>query len=500
MPNDLTVSWTAAKWHPHKIIENVTGFELTPATAVMVRDWPEDKRVELVERLAASVVGSLAFDPEPPPASPDDTSFGSIDRQWRADGGQYALPNFEIRQQLLFLPKVCVADHFSRFMLDLDPTDVARSFEFFNLFGKQQKTCFMDGWLESVCALAPALREGAVQLVIPCAQREATAMLEAAQPLQNSSELRIQDVLAEACFAYADDLQAAPDCANAFELTTGGSFWNVNIPDPVTFFRDVSSTVASKTSAEVWAAINIPDRLARGSAANDQASGRGVGWEVAASMAMRGLHRAAQGLMAPALASNLALGIKSTSGALSAVACMKLYGLQAAEDGLSKKKRNVAHMLSRFRIPNAGSAPIELLLSVRQNEKVFGDVRRAVGDVVNQIASCNPQNQAQFELELQQSLDDLLTPKIEALQKSTKSSFLEKAMIPGSMTLGAGAVVLAATQQFPPTAIAAAALAPAAYLADRLYKRYRASGRKDTRLVEALIVFRDMGRANQRTD
>lgn len=52
--------------------------------------------------------------------------------------------------------------------------------------------------------------------------------------------------------------------------------------------------------------------------------------------------------------------------------------------------------------------------------------------------------------------------------------------------------MLSATQIFPATAAAGALLTPAAWLADKLYKRYEGSGRTDRRLLEGFITFRSM--------
>ena len=491
MVKDLTVPWTAARWFPLQVIEDATGVELSQATARAVLAWPKEKRIELVERLASSVVGSLAFDPEPPATRLDELSFGGVDREWRADGGKFALPNWEIRQQLLYLPSICVTDHFSRFLLKRSPSQATLAEESYEVFGTHRIGRLFDAWLESLSDLAPALRDGSVQLVIPC---EMTRQVRALWDGGDTSSLRIENVLAEASLAYATDLDAAPDAANAFDLTAGAAFYKVDVPDPAEFYRTVASIVSQKSSQEVWTALRIPSKLARKYAAMRQAAGDQIPWEESVAMAMRGLFDATYDRLLPALTSNLALGVNSTIGAQSSVACMKLLGLKAAESALGSKKRDVAQTLSRFRLPNAGEAPLDLLLSVRTNEEAFGEVRRAVGDVVGQVATSNPTDQKQFEKELAQALEDLLAPKIAALQKGMKSSFFEKALVPGGLALGAGAVVLAVTQHFPPTALAAAALTPASYLADRLYKRYKRSGRRDGQIVEALISFRDMSR------
>jgi hypothetical protein len=204
---------------------------------------------------------------------------------------------------------------------------------------------------------------------------------------------------------------------------------------------------------------------------------------------MRGLSLSARHTIVPSLATNIALGIKSICGAQSSVSMVKLLGLQAAEQPMPRKQRGAAERLTRFRLPGISNISIEDILLVRQNEKVFADFQRAVGSVLGEIESSNPMTQEQFELDLAQAMDDVLTPQIDALEKGTRSSFIEKSIIPSTLALGAGAIALSMTGTFPAGGEIAASITPATWLMDKLHRRYRRSGRNDRRLIEAFITL-----------
>jgi hypothetical protein len=152
----------------------------------------------------------------------------------------------------------------------------------------------------------------------------------------------------------------------------------------------------------------------------------------------------------------------------------------------TNKVHRVAQTLLRYDVPGLKKVSFERAVVLRDNEDAFHEWRKAFGNVIDKAQSAQPINEKQFESEFLEAVDELLTPRIEELEKATKSSFLEKILVPASMTLGAGAVAfnLAGLDTFPPTAVAGAALAPISWVIDKVRKRFNRAGRKATILQE----------------
>jgi hypothetical protein len=140
----------------------------------------------------------------------------------------------------------------------------------------------------------------------------------------------------------------------------------------------------------------------------------------------------------------------------------------------------------QYDVPGIEKASFERVVELRKNEDAFNEWRREFGKVLEKAQKENPEDEQQFEIEFKQAADDQLTPRVKELQKASSSSTLEKIFVPSSLSIGAGAAAFyaAGLAAFPPTAIAAAALAPAGWVIDKLIRRFNKSGRKAAILRE----------------
>ncbi len=149
------------------------------------------------------------------------------------------------------------------------------------------------------------------------------------------------------------------------------------------------------------------------------------------------------------------------------------------------RTQRATQTLLQYEVPGAAKASFERIIALRKNEDAFHEWRREFGKVLDKAQEEGPADEKQFEVEFKDAAQDILSPRVKELEKATASSALEKIFVPASLSIGAGAAaVYVADIVFPPTAIAAASLAPAGWVLDKIIKRFNKSGRKATVLKE----------------
>jgi hypothetical protein len=130
------------------------------------------------------------------------------------------------------------------------------------------------------------------------------------------------------------------------------------------------------------------------------------------------------------------------------------------------RSNEVSQVLARFEIPGVDKMDVKTVLRVRRDDSTFAAFRRDFSQLIEKVYHQTPRDQATFNIEFKEAADDLLTRRIEEIKKACSASPFEKILVPGAASIGAGAVAVASMHAaFPPTAIAAAALAPFGWLA-----------------------------------
>jgi hypothetical protein len=170
------------------------------------------------------------------------------------------------------------------------------------------------------------------------------------------------------------------------------------------------------------------------------------------------------------------------------------YLLQGARP-VAQSVHATSTALARFEIPGIAAADLHTILSIRRHDTAFAEFRRNYARLMREALSQNPADQAQFEVEFRSAADDLLIPRIDELQKATRSSVLEKFLIPGAVSLGAAAIAYDITHTAAVSTLASAGLASGSWILDKLRKRYSSSGQKSRKLVEAYGLLMNRGTA-----
>jgi hypothetical protein len=490
---------TAAKWDPVAIIEQFVGDELTPELAQKMVDWPENQRVDLAGRIHEAINRLGSGNPNEEELQSDLDCFGQLDASWFQESPMLSFPSDSLKQQLLYLPKIVLRDPIAGiFSRSGTPEMTVYPREARVVDSVLQLKSPWDWWLESLCEILPAIRQGYVSLYIPANGETAIEIIKQEDPLNVSSK-PLNVCLSDTFHAFASDLQLSWNSNDAFELM-GGSVWRkLNLNDPADIFHQLGNDVEKATEEEVKTALQCNLASAYDDALACQKIGKQIPWRSALAIAYFGLFREGlPSILVNSFASHLQLGVRSMFGSQSAESMMNLFGLHPFELKLrtSEKQRGGAQLLSRYRLPAIANVTIDDIIALRKNEESFAEFRRLLGDLLAQVDDIHPRDQTQFEIEFAQAMQDKMAPEIERLQSATKSSILEKAFVPAGLSLSGGAllVALGGAVAFPPAALVAAGLAPATLAADVLRKKFNKSGMKARELSNAYITLQKIAK------
>jgi hypothetical protein len=146
----------------------------------------------------------------------------------------------------------------------------------------------------------------------------------------------------------------------------------------------------------------------------------------------------------------------------------------------------ITETMLRYDVPGLKRVDFERVVELHKNEDAFNEWRREFGRMLDTAQKEQPVDEQQFEIDFKHAADEQLAPRVKDLEKATSSSTLEKIFVPASLSIGAGAVAFytAGLAVFPPTALAAATLAPAGWAIDKVIRRFNKSGRKAAILRE----------------
>ena len=97
----------------------------------------------------------------------------------------------------------------------------------------------------------------------------------------------------------------------------------------------------------------------------------------------------------------------------------------------------------------------------------------------------SPADQDAFDAEVRLAAETILTPRAEQLDEKVRgSTVLEQLVIPGAVAIGGGLVAYGITGAVDISTAAAVAVSPAAWVLDKLRRRFDRAGRKAKRVRE----------------
>jgi hypothetical protein len=470
--------WPAFVWQPLEAVEEFVGDQLTPELAAAVVEWPDGHRDRLAEYLDERVQLARRQPGTPTTRSP---RFGQLDSTWTGRGTRTTLSQPAVKQQLLYVGTLLIHD------------PVANQFRYATNVKELTDTgprSFLDSWLQSLAELAPALRRGCVEIGVsptrPAFEEEVSKW---------DSVEHYRDALVEILRAAADDIDSSAAPHRAFEAIIDSAWTRARIDDPAAFLRGLAKDTAAKSADDLWRTLKQWNAVA---AVDESGFGKRKGgpiaWRDAVYLAALGVQNSTDKI-ANAFATNTWLGASHLLATRSSQVRLETLGLPPFKSGRTSKKQAAgAGLLTRFELPGIGDVPMDQVLSIRDDESVFAEFRRVLGNILEQVDTAEPENPEQFSQELDQAFRDQLVPELNRVNSVSKTSVLEKILIPGGASLGAGALVLAAGVSFPLTAAAAVVMSPVAFAAEALRRRYNKGGRQARSLASAYLTLTDSAR------
>jgi hypothetical protein len=471
--------WPAFVWQPLEAVEEFVGDQLTPELAAAVVEWPREHRRRLAEDLDERV--QLARQRQPGTPTTPGSRFGQLDGTWTGRGTRTALSQPAVKQQLLYVGTLLIHDPLADRLRD------ATNFSELTDTGLRSA---LDSWLQSLAELAPAIRRGCVEIGVSPTR---PALAEEARKWDSVEQHR--DALVEILRAAADDIDSSAAPHRAFEAIIDSAWMRARIDDPAAFLRGLAKDTAAKSADDLgrvltqWNAIAAVDESGFG-----RRRGGPIQWRDAVYLAALGVQNSTDTL-AKAFATNTQLGASHLLATRSSQERLDRLGLPPFTSGRTSKKQAAgAGLLTRFELPGIGDVPMDQVLSIREDESVFAEFRRVLGNILEQVDTAEPEDPEQFGQELDQAFRDQLVPELNRVNSVSKTSVLEKVLIPSGASLGAGALVLAAGASFPLTAAAAVAMSPVAFAAEALRRRYNKGGRQARSLASAYLTLTESAR------
>ncbi len=141
-----------------------------------------------------------------------------------------------------------------------------------------------------------------------------------------------------------------------------------------------------------------------------------------------------------------------------------------------------AGILVQNQLPGVAGIPIEMIVSLRQDDEAFHAWRKSFSDVLTRANSLPFTNEAQYRADLAEAADDLLKPKIFEMDKSlTGSSVLRDLVKPNGLQIGVSGLV-ALVSHSPWGLLGAAGTPLIKYGVKALNKKIRRSARREATL------------------
>lgn len=147
-----------------------------------------------------------------------------------------------------------------------------------------------------------------------------------------------------------------------------------------------------------------------------------------------------------------------------------------------------AQLLRGCELPSISNVSMSTIVSLRKNGDAFDEWRSDFHKVMATVDASSVARPEQAAVELQRGFEDILRPRVEQLKEKIKGSpVMDKIFTPAVLAL-AGSVVTFSITGDPHVsltgALVSASLSPAAWMIEKLGRRYRKSGRKDALLAE----------------